>query len=131
MKRKRELPWWCEWYVIWRVGAVVLLAVSFFVGVARFSWDFRSSFSDDLRDKGYPTTTIEVGSTSLGGGKAQRLYIARVQVGTCLIRLERTQSDSSFHLEEVNGTAVDDPDDSPSKEQALAFLSSKNIFCSR
>jgi hypothetical protein len=128
---KRDRPWWLDWYVIWRVGAIVFLGICLVIGVTRFLWDLESSFSDQLRDKGYPAATIERSTTSLGGNKSQQLYTARVQVGTCLLRLERTQSDSDFYLEEVNGTAVDDPDDSPSKEQALAFLGGKNIFCSR
>ncbi len=128
---KREKPSWLDWYVIWRLGAIVLLGVALLVTVVHFLWDLDSTFTDQLRDKGYPAPAIEKSTTSLGGNKSQQLYIARVEIGTCVLRLERTQANANFYLKEANGRAVDDPDANPSKEQALAFLSSHNITCSR
>jgi hypothetical protein len=125
---KRGRGWWG---IIWPIGAIALIGLSFGYMLVRGVWDFDTIFVDQLKGKGYPEAIVDKGTTSMGPGKSQQLYIARVQVGTCLLRLDRAQYDNDFHLKEVNGQAVDDPDDSPSKQQALTFLSGKNIFCSR
>lgn len=112
----------------WRVVVTIAVVALFLYWFVWMFWNFEGSFASQLERADYPKADITTSRVATWAGRSQRAYDARVQVGTCLLHLQRAQSDDGYKLIAVNGQPIS-LGDSPTRQEVLNFLKGKGIDC--
>lgn len=125
---------WLQWGVIWRVCALVGLALVLPVTAYVLLRDNSGKFEDELKQNGYPATDIVETRVASTGNSSIKAYDARPRINsTCLLHLQMRQGGlvggGGYSLVAVNGEPVQ-LDGSPTLAQVRDYLRSQgNTTC--